>query len=118
MRIYLPGSEFKTKKESLKMDQFAILALMRAKPGKERALENFLIAARSLVLAETETTNWYAVRLDDGRYGIFDTFPDQSGRDAHLGGEVARQLMAKAAELLAEPPIIQKLDILASKNPQ
>jgi quinol monooxygenase YgiN len=97
------------------MDQFALLALMRAKPGKERAVEEFLISARSLVLAETGTISWYAVKLDDGRYGIFDTFPDEDGRDAHLGGEVARELIAKASELLAELPIIHKLDILASK---
>ena len=100
------------------MDQFAILALMRPRAGKERALEEFLLSARSLVLDEAGTTNWYAVRLEDGRYGIFDTFPDQKGQDAHLGGEVARQLMANATELLAEPPIIQKLEILASKTPE
>jgi len=99
------------------MDQYAILALMRAKPGKETALEEFLVSARSLVLAETGTTSWYAVRLDDGRYGIFDTFPDQNGRDAHLRGEVARRLMANATELLAEPPIIQTAEILAAKTP-
>jgi quinol monooxygenase YgiN len=98
------------------MDQFALLALMRPKPGKERAVEEFLVSARSLVLAETGTTSWYAVRLGDGQYGIFDTFPDENGRDAHLRGEVARQLMAKASELLAESPVIQKLDILASKT--
>lgn len=98
------------------MDHVALLALLRPKPGKERMLEEFLISARSVVLAEAGTTSWYAVKLDDGQFGIFDTFPDQSGRDAHLRGEVARQLMAKAAELLAEPPVIRKLEILASKT--
>ena|SRR5215472_10113063 len=99
------------------MDQFAILALMRPKSGKETALEEFLVSVRFLVLAEMGTTSWYAVRLDDGQYGIFDTFPDLHGRDAHLGCEVARRLMASATELLSEPPIIQKLEILASKTP-
>ena len=100
------------------MDQFAILALMRPKPGKETALEQFLVSARSLVLAEEGTTSWYAMKLDDGRFGIFDTFPDRNGRDAHLRGEVARRLMANATELLAEPPVIQNAEILASKTPR
>lgn len=100
------------------MDQFALLALLRPKPGKESAIEEFLISARSIVLAETGTTSWYAVKLDDGQFGIFDTFPDQSSQDAHLSGEVARQLMGKAAELFAEPPVIRKLEILASKTSQ
>ena len=98
------------------MDQFALLALMRAKTGKEGAVEEFLRSARSIVLEETGTMTWYAVRLGEGQYGIFDTFADENGRTAHLGGEVARQLMAKASELLAEPPVIHKLDVLASKN--
>jgi quinol monooxygenase YgiN len=98
------------------MDQFALLALMRPKAGKESALEEFLLSARSIVLKETGTTTWYAGRLGDGQYGIFDTFANESGRDVHLRGEVARQLIAKAAELLAEPPIIHKLDVLASKS--
>ena len=97
------------------MDQLALLVLMRAKTGKEDALEEFLISVQSTVPAETGTTTWYAVRLGDGQYGIFDTFPDENGRNAHLRGEVARQLLAKAPELLAEPPVIHKLDILASK---
>lgn len=99
------------------MDQFALLALILPKPGKESAVDEFLRSSRTLVLAETGTTNWYALRLDDGQFGIFDTFPDQNGRDAHLGGEVARQLIAKASELLAEAPVIRKLEIIASKTP-
>lgn len=98
------------------MDQFALLALMRAKTGKEGVVEEFLRSARSIVLEETGTTTWYAVRLGDGQYGIFDTFADENGRNAHLSGEVARQLMAEASELLAEPPVIHKLDVLVSKN--
>ena len=98
------------------MEQFGLLALMRVKTGKESALEEFLVSARSIVLKETGTTTWYAVRLGDGQYGIFDTFVDENGRNAHLRGEVARQLMAKASELLEEAPVIHKLDILASKN--
>jgi quinol monooxygenase YgiN len=100
------------------MDRYAILALMRPKPGKENAVEEFLVSARSLVLDEAGRTIWYAVKLDDGRCGIFDTFPDRNGLDAHLRGEVARRLMANAAELLAEPPVVHKAEILASKTPE
>jgi quinol monooxygenase YgiN len=107
---------YKARQESPMMDQFALLALMRVKAGKESALEEFLVSARSAVFEESGTTTWYAVRLGDGQYGIFDTFADENGRNAHLSGEVARQLMAKATELLAEPPAIHKLDILASKS--
>jgi len=100
------------------VDQFALLTVLRPKPEKERVLEEFLISARSIVLSERGTTSWYAFKFDDGQFGIFDTFPDQSGRDAYLGGEVARQLMAKAAELLAEPPAVKRLEIIACKTYQ
>jgi quinol monooxygenase YgiN len=110
------AANYKLTRSSLKMDQFALLALMRPKPGKESELENFLLSARSMVFEEKGTNIWYAIRLGDGQYGIFDTFSDENGRDAHLRGEIARQLMAKAAELFAEPPVIHKLDVLASKT--
>jgi quinol monooxygenase YgiN len=97
------------------MDQFALLAQLRARPGKEAAVEEFLVSARDLVLREIGTTAWYAVRFDSSLYGIFDTFPNQEGREAHLNGQIAELLFAKAEELFAEPPVIQMLDILASK---
>ena len=98
------------------MDRFALLALLKAKPGKEREVEEFLISARPLVLAEAGTTSWYAVKVDDWQYGIFDTFADEDGREAHLTGQVARLLFAKAEELFAEPPAIEMLEILASTS--
>ena len=98
------------------MDRFALLARLRARPGKERAVEEFLASARPLVVEETGTTTWYAVRFDSSLYGIFDTFPDQEGRDAHLNGQIAKLLFARAEELFAEPPVIQMLDVLASKS--
>jgi len=64
------------------MDQFALLAQLRARPGKEAAVEEFLVSARDLVLREIGTTAWYAVRFDSSLYGIFDTFPNQEGREA------------------------------------
>jgi quinol monooxygenase YgiN len=97
------------------MDQFALLAQLRARPGKEAAVEEFLVSARALVLEEIGTTTWYAVRFDNSLYGIFDTFPSQESREAHLNGKIAELLFARAEELFAESPVIQMLDILASK---
>ena len=87
-----------------------------AKEGKERAVEDFLRSGLELVQAEPGTVQWYAVRFDRRTFAIFDTFADEQGRNAHLSGRVAAALMAKAAELLAEPPRIEKHDILASKT--
>lgn len=98
------------------MDQFALLAQLRARPGKEADVEQFLISARALVLREVGTTTWYAVRFDSSLYGIFDTFPNQEARDAHLNGQIAALLFARAEELFAEPPMIRMLDILATKS--
>ncbi len=97
------------------MDQLALLAVLDAKPGKEKDVEEFLKSARALALQETGTTTWYAVKLGPMKYGIFDTFPDEKSRNAHLTGEIARQLFAKAADLFATPPQVEKLEILAAK---
>ena len=99
------------------MDQFAILAILQAKAGKEHEVEEFLKSARPLVLQETGTTSWFAVKLAPAQFAIFDTFADAAGRDAHLNGEIARALFAKAEELFAEPPRIEQGAILASKLP-
>ena len=99
------------------MDRFALLGLLRAKAGKENEVEQFLKSAQSLANSEPGTTTWYAVKLGSGRYGIFDTFRDKAGQEAHLDGEIAKALFAKADELLAEPPQIEYLEILASKAP-
>jgi len=81
-------------------------------------VENFLISALPLVQQETATTAWFAIRFGGSEYGIFDVFPDDAGRDAHLSGAVAKALMENAATLLSQPPKIQKLDILAYKLPE
>jgi quinol monooxygenase YgiN len=98
------------------MEKLALLGLLKAKPGKEQELEAFLKSALPLAEAEPGTDRWYAVKLGPDRFGIFDTFGDQSGRDAHLNGAIAKALFAKADELLAEPPQIEKLEILAAKS--
>ena len=98
------------------MDTRAILALLEARPGKEQELEAFLKSAQPLAEAEPATTAWYAVKLGPSRFGIFDTFKDDAGRQAHLSGEIAKALFAKADELLAKAPQIEMLEILASKS--
>ena len=93
----------------------ALWVRLEAKPGKEKDVENFLKGGLALVQQEPETTAWFAIRLNPSTFGIFDAFPDDRGRQAHLSGQVAAALMAKAGELLAKPPSIEKIDVLAAK---
>src|SRR5690349_4873398 len=81
----------------------ALYAHMQAKPGKEAELEAFLKSALLLAEAEKGTVTWYALKEDQGAYGIFDTFETEEARQAHLDGPIAKALMAKASELLAKP---------------
>ena len=97
------------------MAKFAILAHMEAKPGKEDEVAAFLQGALPLVQEEPGTRTWYAVRFGPSLFGIFDTFDDESGRQAHLNGKVAASLMANASELFSSPPDIQQIDVLAEK---
>jgi quinol monooxygenase YgiN len=90
---------------------------LEAKPGQERAVADFLRSALPLVERESATTTWYAIKLGPSTFGIFDTFPDDQGREAHLAGQVAAALMQKAPELLAGAPAIEKAEILAAKLP-
>ena len=98
------------------MDKFALLALLQAKPGKEAEVEEFLKSAQLMAVREAATTTWYALKIGDGRFGIFDTFKDEAGQNAHLAGEIAKALFAKAADLFSTPPQVDKLTILASKT--
>jgi quinol monooxygenase YgiN len=93
----------------------ALVALLDAKPGKEAELQKFLEDALPIVRGEPETTHWYAIRLSPTRFGIVDTFAKDSGRQAHLQGQVAAALGARASELLAQPPSIAQVDVLAAK---
>jgi quinol monooxygenase YgiN len=95
-----------------------LLVRLEARPGKENDVASFLEGGLALVQAEPETITWYAIRLGPSTFGIFDTFPDDSGRQAHLAGQVAAALMEKADELLSEPPSIERVDVLAAKLPQ
>ena len=98
------------------MSRVAIWAQLEAKPGKERELEEFLKSAQPLAEREPETVSWYAIKMGPGKYGIFDTFADENGRNAHLNGEIAKALFAKAKDLLAQPPEISKPEVLAVKS--
>ena len=95
----------------------ALWVMLEAKPGKDKELENFLSGALPLVEAEPASITWYALRLGPGKFGIYDTFPDEAGRQAHLQGKVAATLMAKAPDLLAKAPSIEKISVLAAKLP-
>jgi quinol monooxygenase YgiN len=92
----------------------ALFATLEAAPAKEDELEQLLVGAQSIVEAEPKTTSWFALRMGRGEYGIFDAFPDDDGRDAHLGGGVVAALHDHA-DLLEEEPQIEKVDVLADK---
>jgi quinol monooxygenase YgiN len=98
------------------MENLALFAQLEAKPGKEAEVEAFLKSAQPLAEKEPGTIRWYAVKIGPGKYGIFDTFADENGRDAHTNGEIAKALFAKAKELFSKEPEINKLSILAAKS--
>jgi len=100
------------------MSKLALFVRMEAKPGKETEVAQFLKSALPLVEAEPGTSTWFALKIGPSTFGIYDTFADESGRQAHLSGKVAAALMAKAPELLAKPPVIEKVEILAAKLTQ
>ena len=99
------------------MSKLALLVRLEAKPGKEQEVEAFLKSGLALAQQEPATLTWFAFRIGASAFGIYDTFPDEAGRDAHLSGPIAAALMAKAGELLAKAPVIEKLDVLAVKLP-
>ena len=99
------------------MVNVALFVRLQAKPGKEKEVEQFLRSGLPLVNEEPATMAWFGLRLGPSTFGIFDAFPDEKGRQAHLSGEVAAALMAKAGELLSQPPSIEKVDVLAAKLP-
>ena len=99
------------------MVKVALFVRLEAKPGKEKDVESFLLGGLPLVEEEPATTAWFGIRLGPSTFGLFDAFPDDAGRQAHLSGKVAAALMANAAELFAEPPSIEKVDVLAAKLP-
>ncbi len=93
----------------------AILLTFKAKAGHEGEVEQFLRDARALVMEEPKTFAWWAVRLADGQYGVFDVFPDNAGRFAHLTGHVPRELARHSLTLLGSVPDMTMIDVLSAK---
>lgn len=94
-----------------------LLLRLEAKPGKEADVEAFLRGAQPVVEAEPATIAWFAIRLGPSTFGIFDAFPDDAGRQAHITGRVADALKARASELFAQSPTVEQIDVLATKLP-
>jgi quinol monooxygenase YgiN len=100
--------------ESNTMEAIGLLVTLEARPGKEADAEAFLKSAQPLALNENGTMKWYAIKLGPGKFGIFDTFANEEGRNAHLSGDIAKALGARANELFATSPQIEKVEILAT----
>ena len=96
------------------MEAIGLLVRLEARPGKEADVEAFLKSAQPLALNEKGTLKWYAIRLGPRKFGIFDTFANEAGRNAHLNGEIAKALGARAGELFAVPPQVEKVEVLAN----
>lgn len=97
------------------MVRVALLVRLEAKPGKEAEVAQFLKDGLELANQEATTPLWFALKLGPSTFGIFDAFADDAGRKAHLAGQIAAALMAKASELLSQPPQIEQVDVLAAK---
>src|SRR6266481_2572376 len=96
----------------------ALFVQLVAKPGKESEVETFLKGGLAIVESEPATTAWFALRLGPSTFGIFDVFPNEEGRQAHLSGRVAAALKSQASELFAQPPTIEMIDVIAAKLPE
>ncbi len=99
------------------MTQLALYVQLEARQGKEQEVAAFLADAQRLVEAEPETTAWFAMKMGPRSFGIFDVFANEEGREAHLQGKVAEELMAKAPQLFEKQPEIHRIDIIADKLP-
>jgi len=98
--------------------QVGLLVRLEAKPGKEEAVASFLKNALPLAEEESGTVAWFAIRLGPSTFGVYDAFPNDAARQAHLSGDIASALMASAPDLLAEDPVIEPIDVLAAKLPR
>ena len=106
-----------TERRVLEMVTVGLLVRLEAKTGKEAEVAEFLESALRMVQEEPATTAWFALRFGPASFGIFDAFPNDAGRRSHLTGRVGTALMARAADLLSTPPVIEEVDVLASKLP-
>ena len=111
---YCLPNETESTQEEKSMEAIGLLVTLEARQGKEADAEAFLKSAQPLAVDEKGTLKWYAIKLGPGKFGIFDTFANEGGRNAHLSGEIAKALGARANELLAGPPQIEKVEVLAT----
>ena len=93
----------------------SLFVRMEAKPGKEQDVAAFLKQGLELANQEATTPVWFALRLGPSTFGVFDSFHDEAGRQAHLNGPIAKALMANASTMLSAPPVIEKIDVLGAK---
>jgi len=96
----------------------SLFVRLEAKPGKDAELAAFLMQGLELARQEATTPLWFALRIGPSTFGIFDAFADEAGRRAHLNGPIAQALMAEAPNLLASPPVIERVEVLGAKLPQ
>ena len=96
----------------------ALFVRLEAKPGKENDLAAFLNQGLQLANQEATTPLWFALRLGPTTFAIFDAFTDETGRQNHLNGPIAKALMAQAPNLLAASPVIERVDVLGAKLPK
>jgi len=96
------------------MEAIGLLVTLEARAGKEADAEAFLRAAQPLALNEQATLKWYAIKIEPRKFGIFDTFANEAGRNAHLTGDIAKALGARASELFEVPPQVDKMEVLAT----
>jgi len=94
------------------VEVIGLLVTLEARAGKEADAEAFLKSAQPLAKDEAGTLKWYAIKLGPGKFGIFDTFANEASRNAHLNGDIAKALGARASELFAVPPKVEKVEIL------
>ena len=99
------------------MVSVAMFVRLEAKPGKEMEVVQFLQSGLQIVQQEPETAAWFALQTGPGTFAIFDAFPSETGRQAHLTGRLAAQLMARASDLFVRPPIIENMTVLSNKLP-
>lgn len=98
------------------MIKYSLFVRLEAKPGKEADVAAFLETGLSLAQQEATTPIWFALKFSERTFGVFDAFENEEGRQTHLSGPIAQALMAKADELFAVPPTIERIDVLGLKN--
>jgi len=99
------------------MPKLSLFVRLEAKPGKEEELAGFLLQGLEMANNEETTPVWFALRFGPSTFAIFDAFADETGRQNHLNGPIAKALMEQAPHLLAAPPVIERADVLGAKLP-